>query len=179
MRLEDICDALAQLKLLVLRNGCFKIEQSESELAEFCCLSGLAYPLDGFEKIMITLDPNTNHEIFDNEFEINSPNYLKKLITRGVVLYFKYAETDINGEDVEDDDMNIGIKLTDTAGNEFTVPVYNFYSVLNNPTTSNNNFIINKMEIINNNDFEVTVSGLIIMGDRDGVSLSSSSSANC
>jgi len=179
--LQTICDSIASLKILTLRDDCFRVEFGANTLAEWCCLQNLAYPVDGFKKVFDIVGPESDFILFDNELEDISPapQYESRLITRGFILYFSYADKDVNGEDVEDIDKNLGVTIWDSSNNSFTIPVYQFFSLLSNPVTDVKTQLINKIEIVNSNNFDVTVSGLLLLGSRDGVSMEGSITESC
>lgn len=167
------CEGLSELKLLYLRDGCFRIEHKNNELTKWCCFENMAYPVDGYEKILTSVGSYSDYLLFDNQFDQDSPepSYTNKLIVRGIMFFVFYDKKNDDGEPVEDYEKNLGLKFYDVSYNEYTVPLFETYATTWNPVSDDHSKIINKMEVVNDNNFGITISGMLLLGDRNGVTL--------
>jgi hypothetical protein len=171
MDILNICDRLGELKLLQLFDECFRINYKSDVLAEFCCLKDLSYPVDGFDRKIDVVAANTTLTIFDNNYDEVSPVNQAQLVSRAILLFVKYPVLDSNGEEIDEENKNVGLTLFDYNNNSFTIPLFNFWSWFGNTATDNKVNLLNKVELVNNNDFDITASRLVLLGNKDGVSL--------
>jgi hypothetical protein len=172
MDLANICNGINNTMNLELVDGCFSIVKGANILSELCCFKGLVSPVDGFRRTTEQIESNSSFVIFDNKFDVSPSNSLR-LQTRGFIIFVGYPTIDDAGIEIDDSELNLIIRITNNNGESFDVPFYLFYSVLNNPITTDVDNLINKVEIINNNNYTVNASILTILVNRDGVSLES------
>lgn len=171
MDISNICESLSAVKILIMLDDCFSVKFKEKILGELCCLQDLAYPMDGFRRISTKIHSNTQFEIFDNELDLSPQD--DRLQGRGVILYMHYPTLDDNGDAVEDINKSVIVRLFNKALISFDVPVYNFFSYLNNPVTDDESKMLSMINIRNDNDYTVTLEGLVILINKDGVSVDS------
>lgn len=174
--ISNICSQLGAVRKLVMIDNCFSVKFKERVLSEMCCLRGLSYPLDGFNRISETIFPNSTYTVFDNGIDTSPAD--NKLHARGMAVYVHYPTIDDLGDEIDDADKNVFIKLYNRSNEYFTLPLYCFFSMLGNPITDDLDMILNAVEIINNNDFKVMIEGLVLLVNKNGVTLDSAA-ASC
>lgn len=169
MQLSTICDSLDSGVYLRLIDGCFSIVKGEKILSTLCCFKDLYSPVDGYNNIQQIIPNNGSYTIFDNRFD-NSPSNTLVYQSRGFILYVNYPDNDINGLPVHDEYLNLILRFTNNQNVEFDIPFYKFYSMLQNPITQDHNNLVNKVELINPNNYDVSVNILSVLVNRDGSS---------
>lgn len=170
--IQHICDALDGTLNLRLVEGCFSIVRGADILAELCCFKGLVSPVDSYKRAQEVIPSHSSLVVFDNKFDI-SPDDTVAMQTRGWILYVSYPSVDDAGVEVFDEDLNVIARITNNEGVTFDIPFYLFFTLLSNPVTTDHSHLINKLEIINNNNYFVNVSVLLPIIHKDGVGLNS------
>lgn len=178
MTLETICESLDNVKKLVLQQDCFAVTYKENTIAQLCCLKGMATPVDGYRRMTEFIPANSSIIAFDNKFDVvGTPLFMQ---TRGIILYVNYPDFDLGGGKSNDESFNIKLKFTNSLGEIFTLPVYNFFSLINNPIITDVSLLLNKVEIINDNtDINVSVEILTVVTNKDGVSIDGNGITTC
>ena len=170
--IDNICNSIQCIKVMSFINNCITVKLREKVLAELC-LDGVNSPVSGFTRISEKVAPGETLELFNNDIDTSPvPN---KQQVRGVFIIIQYPKKTVNGEDVEDVDKSSNIILTNYANGSFTLPVYNFYSLINNPVSENIQHLVNSMSIENVNDFNITIEALVLLADKTGVNTDPSS----
>jgi hypothetical protein len=147
-------------------DNCVTIKLREKILAKLC-LDGVISPVDGFTQVSEKVVSGETLLLFDNNLEATPlPN---KQQVRGVFIIIKYPKKDDNSETIEDINKSIDIILTNHLGVSFTLPLYNFYSLLNNPVTSDITKLVSSISIENTNNYTITVEALLLLTDKTGV----------
>ena len=153
-------------------DNCVTVKLRENVLTKLC-LDGVNGPVNGFVQISEKVLPGASLVLFNNDLETSPiPN---KQQSRGIFLVVKYPKNDDNGEKIDDTKKSSSIILTNKEGVSFTLPVYNFYSLLNNPVTENTEYLMNRMVIYNPNTFSINVDALVLLTDKTGVNVDPSS----
>lgn len=177
--LLDVCNTFPSRPRLRVDDGCFVVEKGADTLVEFCDLENFVFPTDSFEKIMREVGPPGSTgpcagelTLFDNEVISFSPSEeLDEDCTyaRGIVLIIDYPEEDLNGEEIELVDQNARLQIYDDAGGVCNIPVHSFFSVFNNPETTDPSELINKIVVVNPNDnYALIVKALVIYTKTNG-----------
>lgn len=104
--------------------------------------------------------------------------------TRGIILYVNYPKLDYSGGVPADYDCSIKLKFTNSLGESYILPVYNFFSLINNPVQTeyddpNYENLLNKVEVINDHDFDVSIEMLSVLVHKDGVSSNGRGTSAC
>jgi len=172
MNLENICNSLDNVKKLVMIDDCFSIIQRDKILTQLCCMKNLVSPVDGYRRYSELIASNSTYVLFDNKFDISPDNTLQYQ-TRGFMIWVNYPTLDTGGFEVQDADLNAIIRLTNNLNISFDIPFYNFFNLLNNPITTDIMNLVNKVEIVNDNDYNINVEILTIIVGIDGVGVES------
>jgi hypothetical protein len=162
------------MKKLVLVDDCFSVVLRERVLAELCCFKGLASPVDSYRRMSEVIPPNSSVLLFDNKLSddpVNAPSVVV-FQTRGYIVYASYPDTDGSGVAIDDTALNLKVRITDNQAVSYDIPFYLFHTWLGNPVTTDNANLLNMVEIVNDNDFSVSIEVLMVTVHRDGVSLS-------
>lgn len=182
--ITHICDAIDNGLYLRLIDGCFVIVKGANILAKMCCFNTLNSPLDSYDQKNLLIPAHSTEILFDNrinEYRMHIDDKLKSYMNRGFILWANYPEFDENGLEVPDTDLSLKLRVT-SVGNynspetEFIfdvedIPWYKFFTTLQNPITTDMDKLIDKVEIVNDNDYEVNVNSLLINVSKDGSSL--------
>lgn len=185
--LNHLCDAIDNGLYLRLIDGCFVIVKGSQILAKMCCFSGLNSPIDSYDQPNLIIPAHSTHTVFDNkinEYLINNTNLIPYQ-NRGFILFANYPENDIDGLPVPDEALNLILRVTsvgrlispeieEDAEIEITtidIPWFKFFTSLQNPITNDINKVIDKVEIVNDNHYDVNVNALLINVNRDGSTL--------
>lgn len=195
--ITHICDAIDNGLYLRLIDGCFVIVKGANILAKMCCFNGLNSPLDSYDQKNLYIPAHSVELLFDNrinEYMTKVDKNLKAFMNRGFILWANYPEFDMNGLPVPDEKLSLKLRVTtvgffvspekgESPETEFTyevvdIPWYKFFTTLQNPITpitpdtpDNYHYLIDKVEIVNDNDYEVNVNSLLINVRGDGASL--------
>lgn len=176
--LNNICSNFFDFKKLTLKDGCFRVEYLDKVLAELCCLQNMAYPLDSFSRVNVIIPAESTVELFDNQvvfidafspavYQINNP-----YPTRGFIACATYPCIDGTGGTLAESNKSVTAMITDKDGNISTVPFYMVFMSLANPQAQGGESIMNKLSIVNSNDFDVTINALLLNGSKTGVTAS-------
>ena len=156
MNLQNLCDSVDTTKRLVLINNCFSIRMQQTILAELCCLSKLALPLEGYERISnILVAQNDTLTLFDNGLDISPLS--DKMQTRGIILCMTYPTLDADGVAVNDEDKNAILRVYDAQNNSFDIPICKTFVLLGNPISSDSTKILNRMVVENTGNYQLGV----------------------
>lgn len=181
MNIQNICDSVDTLKRLVLigNNGsaCFSVKTGQTIMAELCCLSKLSMPMDGFERVSNPIVSHDSYTVFDNALDI-SP-LTNKMQVRGMILCFGYPALDDNGAALDDKVKNALLHVYDKDNNTMTIPACKSFILLGNPITSDPALVLNRLVVENVGDFTLTVEGLLILVNKNGMVLTQGSSSCC
>lgn len=133
-------------------------------------MATLTTPLDETsEYTIVEITPATVYKLFDNQFDAAVTPTTQT--ARGIMLFVFYPERDDSGVEIEDAIKNVKLKLYYPTTETFEIPVYEFFSVFNNPMTDDPTQMINKIEVINENAFDVEISSLVLLVARGGKTL--------
>lgn len=169
MNLQNICDSVDTLKRLALINNCFSVKMQQVVMAELCCLSRLAYPVDGFVRVSDPILPNETLLLFDNANDISPiPN---KAQVRGMILCLHYPREDADGAVLPDAEKLVGLRIFNSTGVEFVLPIYNTFILLGNPITKDQTTILSRAVVENTGNFTISAEGLLLTVGKDGVQL--------
>ena len=169
MKLQNICDSVDNLKRLVMINNCFSVKMQQVVMAELCCLSKLAYPVDGFVRVSDPVMANESMLVFDNSNDISPvPN---KAQVRGIILCIHYPREDSNGATLDDTKKVANLRIFNSADEEFVLPVYNTFILLGNPVSTDQTKILNRIIVENLGDYILDVEGLLLTIGKTGVQL--------
>lgn len=162
MKKYEICQPLPKSKLLILFKKCFTVIYRDKFYQQIC-LDDLAYPLDGVENYDRILKPGDSLQLFDNDFDTSPNPELKDKhpVARGSIIYMEYPIEDEFGEEIQLENKKAFIDITDSKGNTFTQPINELHVQLNNPVSSQSEDIINKIEVRNEQSFEIYLEGLV------------------
>ena len=182
--ITHICDAIDNGLYLRLIDGCFVIVKGANILAKMCCFNTLNSPLDSYDQKNLLIPAHSTEILFDNrinEYRMHIDDKLKSYMNRGFILWANYPEFDENGLEVPDTDLSLKLRVTsvgtyNSPETEFIfdvedIPWYKFFTTLQNPITTDMDKLIDKVEIVNDNDYEVNVNSLLINVSKDGSSL--------
>jgi hypothetical protein len=108
--------------------------------------------------------------LFDNEIlTVGSPSVtLTKGNTyaRGIMIKITYPINDDNGEEILITDKNVELWIEDAATLTYKrLPLYNLFVMFTNPKSNDPAQLINRIKIVNPNEYKVKVTGLIIYGE--------------
>ena len=170
MNINTLCSGINDLKKLIMLDNCFSVKFKEKILAELCCLKNLALPVDGFKRDSVQMQPGTSIDLFDNMLNA-SPSTVDPQ-TRGFLIYVHYPTLDINSAETVDDDKNMTLRVYNQYDDYVDVPFYCFFGMLGNTITSDNDNVINHVEILNPSDLMVVqVEMLMILVNKSGVKM--------
>jgi len=172
MDINNICNSLSCVKIFSFIDNCITVKLREKILAKLC-LDGVNGPVDGFVQISEKVAPGEILTLFDNSLDQSPlPN---KMQSRGIFVVVTYPSKDDNNETVDDTKKSSNIIVSNKLAESFALPVYNFYSLINNPVSENTAQYVNTTSIENPNDFSITVNALILLTNKTGVSTAPSS----
>lgn len=166
-----ICQGIDDLKKLIMIDGCFSIKMKEKILAELCCLKEMSLPIDGFKRISDTVSKNSVMDLFDNMNDAQGSPPRTAMQVRGVILCMNFPKLDDMGVSIPDDTKSIKIRFYDNALSTFDLPVYNFFATTNNTVLTDTSKLINKMQIVNDNSYDVNIEGLLLLVNPGGVKI--------
>lgn len=170
--INHICDALDGSINLQLVDGCFSIVKGADVISELCCFKGMISPVDTYKRWNAIIPSHSTELVFDNKLFIDSDGeHSVPIQARGFIIYMSYPSLDDAGMEIDDADLNVIARMTNIEGVSFDIPYYLFYTLLSNPVTTDITKLINKLEIVNPNDFYVTASILLPMIGKDGVGM--------
>jgi hypothetical protein len=166
----EICNGDPKKNSLKLIDKCFSIFKKEQQLAAFCELGKLNYPVDGFSVIDVTLCPQEPYSVFDNQLQtitqVNTkfPLNENKAYARGVMLWVDYPMSTDAGSEISPADLHVLYQTVDhTNTNQMTVYMHEFYSHFSNPYATDATQLINRLVLVNPNlDFSVRLKGMVI-----------------
>jgi hypothetical protein len=177
MNIQNLCDSVDDLKKLVLLNNCFSIKMQQTIMAELCCLSKLSLPMDGFQRVSSPIGPHSSLTIFDNELDISPlPD---KMQVRGFIMCFGYPSLDANGETLPDTDKNVLVHMFNYQENSFAASACKMFSLLGNPTGSDKTKILNRLVVENTGNFTVNAEGLLLLVNKNGMTLAQGMATCC
>jgi hypothetical protein len=168
---NNICDKSgANQKILQLfNNKCFTIVDGADSKSVFC-LDDFAFPVDGSSCISIDIEMDNGEIIlFDNNIELigspAEPLVEGKQYVRGILLKIDYPENDNNGEEIDITNKRVELYIEDSELFEYRrYPLYNLFTIFTNPKSNNASDLINKIKVVNPNDFNISITGLLIYG---------------
>jgi hypothetical protein len=171
-KINNICDCCDsdQSILQLFNDQCFKIIDGADTKGSFC-LSDFAFPSDGYSCLDLNLNVlNGETTLFDNEIlTVGSPSItLTKgnLYARGILLKITYPVNDDNGEEILITDKNVELWIEDAATLIYKqLPLYNLFIMFTNPKSNDPSQLINRIKVVNPNDYKVKVTGLVIFGE--------------
>lgn len=171
-KINNICDCCDsdQAILQLFEDKCFKVVDGADTKGSFC-LGDFAFPSDGYSCLDINLNISTGEStLFDNEIvSVGSPastltkgqNY-----ARGVLIKVTYPINDDNGEEISIVDKSVELWIEDVATLQYKkYPLYNLFMMFTNPKSNDPTELINRIKIVNPNDYKVKITGLVIFGE--------------
>ena len=177
MDTQNICDSVDSIKKLVMLNNCFSVKMQQTILAELCCMSKLSMPMDGFTRVSSPILPYGTLDVFDNSLDISPlPNSMQ---VRGIILCFGYPSLDANGEKLLDNYKNTVLHIYNNVNAPFALPVCKSFILLGNPINSDPSTILNRMIIENTGNYTLNVEGLLLLVNKNGMTLPQGSSTCC
>lgn len=177
MNLQNLCDSIDNTKKLEMLDNCFVIKQSDTVLAELCCLSNISLPMGGFERVSSPVAASGTMTLFDNNLDISPVSGEAQV--RGVIMCVTYPSLDANGEEIESKDKNVILHLYDKDNNHFELPIAKSFVSLGNPVTDDSSKVINRIVVENPGNFTPTVEALLLTTDSDGLSLTQTEGSCC
>lgn len=177
MNINNLCDSVDSTKKLVMINNCFSVKMQQTVMAELCCLSNLALPMDGFQRVSSPIGPDGMFTVFDNELDI-SP-LTDKMQVRGFVMCFGYPSLDANGDTLADTAKNLTLHLYDHNNAHFAMSACKAFMMLGNPTISDKTKLLNRLVIENTGNFTANVEGLLLLVNKDGMTLAQGAATCC
>jgi hypothetical protein len=166
----NVCDGEPKKNALKLIDKCFSIFKKEQQVAAFCELGNLNYPVDGFAIIDVDVCSESTYTVFNNSLETileatgTYPISATKAYARGVMLWIEYPASNENGAAVLPADMQAKIRLFDRpATGQFEITTHQFFSHFSNPDGDDASDLLNRIDIYNpNTTFSVKLKGLVI-----------------
>ena len=107
-------------------------------------LTSINSPVSGYSLVSKKIASGDTLELFDNQLGLDPlPNNQQ---VRGIILLVKYPALDDLGEDLLDEKRSINIILSNgipaSPVVNCSIPMYNYYSLINNPVTENLDHLI-------------------------------------
>lgn len=171
----NICDSDPKKNTLKLVDSCFSIFNKAQQVAAFCELSKLNYPVDGFSLIDATLCASDTYTVFDNNLDAivpvdgQYPLNTSKTYARGLMLWVEYPKLASDGSEVMPADMSAVISIQDHLLNSPSgFYFHEFFSHFANPDATIAPHLLNKVFVSNiSADFSIKLKGLIIYTKTD------------
>lgn len=171
-KLNNICDCCEsdQPIIQLFDDKCFKIIDGSETEGSFC-LNDFVVPVDGHSCLSINLNAESGETlIFDNKIvSIGSPSTevtSGNSYARGVIIQITYPTNDDNSEEISIVDKNVELWIEDAETLTYTqYPLYNLFSLFTNPKSKLANQLINRIKIVNPNEYRVKVTGLVTFGE--------------
>lgn len=125
------------------------------------------YPVDSKLIVSTQVLPNEEYTLYDNKLNLLAPTdplNPDKQYARAFVLMIKYPDQDDVANQIDYIDKNVYVNLfKNDSIIPMSVPIYNFYSMFNNPVTIMPNEVIDKVTITNPNaTYSIYINALII-----------------
>ncbi len=177
MDIQNLCDSIDNTKRLVLINNCFSVKMNQTILAELCCLSRLAMPMEGFERVSSPVAPHATLTIFDNGLDVSPLS--DKMQVRGIVMCFGYPSLDAEGDTLLDEAKNVLIHLYDKDNNHFALPACKAFIHLCNPVGNNRAMVLNRVVVENVGNFTLNVEALLTSVNKEGMVLTQGQGSCC
>lgn len=177
MNIQNLCDSIDSIKRLALVNNCFTVKMQQTVMAELCCLSRLAYPMDGFNRLSSPVVPYGSLELFDNGLDVSPLS--DNMQARGIILCISYPAKDALGEDLMDRDKNAVLHMYDASGNSFDLPVCKTFILFGNPITTDTTKLMNRMIIENTGNYTIGLEGLVMLVNKNGMTLEQGEGGCC
>lgn len=167
----DLCAGQTKKNTLMLFDRCFSIFKKEEQVAAFCELANLQYPVDGFQILDMEICSDEAGTIFNNNLQtiaaVNGSYSLSdtKSYVRGIVLAIQYPTTNSLGAEISVADMKSTVRIYNRAATEyFSLPMGDAFIHLTNEETLNANDILNRVDVYNPNvSASIKVKALLIM----------------
>lgn len=166
----NICNGDPKKDSLKLIDKCFSIFKKEQQVAAFCELGKLNYPVDGFSIVDVDVCQNSAYTVFNNSLQsITISNGVYPLVptkayARGVMLWLEYPLIDETGQEVIPTKMQSTLRLFDRpATGQFELGVSQFFSHFSNPDGEYATDLLNRLDVYNpSTTFSIKLKGLII-----------------
>lgn len=160
----NICEGDPKKRTLKLLDKCFSIFNKEEQVAAFCEVSKLQYPVDGFSQVDIEVCSGDTATIFNNNLQsiiaVNGayPLEAAKTYVRGVILWIQYPTT------MDSAVMQSTVKLFDRpATGQFNLKTHELFTHFSNPEGTDATDLLNRLDVHNTNtEFSIKVKALII-----------------
>jgi hypothetical protein len=166
----NICNSDPKKDSLKLIDKCFSIFKKEQQVAAFCELGKLNYPVDGFSIIDIDVCQESAYTVFNNSLQTISladgeyPLVASKAYARGVMLWLEYPLVNEAGQEIGPADMQATLQLFDRpATGQFQLGVSQFFSHFANPDGDDATDLLNRLDVYNpSTTFSIKLKGLVI-----------------
>jgi len=166
----NLCDGDPKKKALRLFDQCFSIFDKEQQVAAWCELAKLNYPVDGFSQVETEICSQAAGTIFNNNLQTisavsgNYPLDESKNFARGILLWIQYPKTNSLGGEIIPADMQCQVRLYDRpATSYFSLGTHEFFSHFSNPDGDDATDLLNRLDVYNPNaNFSIKVKALII-----------------
>lgn len=172
MSIPNVCTDITNQKLAQYINGCLTITNGAETENELCCQKSIKYPVDSSEKLSKFIPARTTVNnvtypsitlLFDNK--LNEIPNLPRLQVRGFQMCVDFSNV---STDFSDEELNLYLRITSANNIVTTIPFYNQFTWFGNPVTEEKQFIVDKVEIVNDNDFCVNVQCMLLMTANTG-----------
>lgn len=193
-----ICnDEFGNELIMVVEDGCLVFKRNNDIIAKWCGYNDLFYVLQGYEIINTILKPQQVLEVYNNdgiiECEDTDPNtlakgdvtgrkpdeLLDKLYAKGVAFTVHYPVINSGGAEVNDADNNCELTVSNFKidiinpeavyeSDEIILPLYTYYSLLNNPTCQDITKMTNYLRIKNLTANDIIISGVVLFAGSGG-----------
>lgn len=170
--LSNICYDPNLRKAATYIDGCLVVSIGSKIENELCCQKSINYPVDSSRSISEFIPPRTilsnvyypsSYVLFDNKLN-DIPN-LPRLQTRGFQMCIDHSSAPST---ITDENLNVYLRITTADGNVTSVPVFNQFTWFGNPTTENKKFILDKVEVVNDNDYCINIKALLLLCANTG-----------
>lgn len=166
----NVCAGDPKKDTLKLFEQCFSIFKKEQQVAAFCELGKLNYPVDGFSIVNVDVCQQSAYTVFNNSLEtitaVNEayPLSATKNYARGVILWLEYPVANETGAEVVPADMQATLRLFDRpATGQFSLGISQFFSHFSNPNGDDATDILNRLDVYNpSSTFSIKLKGLVI-----------------
>ncbi len=171
MAIANVCSNPYNQKYAAYIDGCLTVVNGAEVENELCCQKSIQFPVDSSDKVSKfiparTVVNNVSYpsivELFDNKLNV-IPN-LPRLQTRGIQICAKYP----SGTDDTYQDLNLFLRITTANNQVFSIPFHNQFTWFGNPVTENNQFLLDKIEVVNDNDFCAEIVYMLLLTANTG-----------
>lgn len=166
----NVCKSDPKKNSLKVIDNCLSIFSKEQQVAAFCELGKLNYPVDGFSVINMDVCQQSSYTVFNNSLESIAltngayPLNAGKSYVRGVLLWFEFPTVNETGAEILPADMQTTLRFFDRpATGQFDLKVNQFFSHFANPDGDDATDLLNRLDVYNSSSaFSIKLKGLII-----------------